>query len=167
MVLLMTSAYNSGVIFYIMVRMWRMKTYVLIGAGGFFGAIIRYSAGQIEPGAFFGQFPINTLLVNAAGAFLLALILTASLEVRNMDNSLRLGLTTGFLGALTTFSTLCKQIAGLFQTGNAGVAALYLIVTLALGYAAASAGFGLARAYGRTRKKTKGGLISDAERDMD
>jgi fluoride ion exporter CrcB/FEX len=52
----------------------------------------------------------NTLVVNLVGCFLLAAILTLALEVLEISSDLRLGVSTGFIGAFTTFSTLCKEI---------------------------------------------------------
>ncbi len=50
-------------------------------------------------------FPYATLAVNLVGSFLIAFILETSLRVANFPPNLRLALTTGFMGGLTTYSS--------------------------------------------------------------
>jgi fluoride ion exporter CrcB/FEX len=59
-----------------------------------------------------------TRFFNVLGAFALAFILTIAFEIWTFDSDIRLGVTTGFLGAFTTFSTLCKETVGLMQNGD-------------------------------------------------
>ncbi len=115
-----------------------MRTYAYIGCGGFLGAVLRHLIGQLAAQRGGHVFPVHTLLINISGAFLLAFLLTAILETRKIEENVRLGVTTGFLGAYTTFSTLCKESVTLLSVGH------YLP---ALSYMAASAVFGLAAAY--------------------
>lgn len=122
-----------------------MRKYIFIGCGSFLGAVLRYIVRGMELRSFLGRIPVNTLIVNLSGAFLLALLLTAAMEVWTVDSDLRLGLTTGFLGAYTTFSTLCKETAGLINGGNYGSAAAYLALSAALGLGFAYLGFLTAR----------------------
>jgi CrcB protein len=89
--------------------------------------------------------PLNTLLINIAGSFILALIITVFFEVWQFDSDIRLGLTTGLLGAFTTFSTFCKETVGLLNNGNYFSAISYMTVSIILGLGMTYFGIVLAR----------------------
>jgi CrcB protein len=93
-----------------------MRKYVFISIGSFLGAIFRYLIKLIPISGYHEHVPLNTLMINITGAFILALIMTVYLEVWHFDADVRLGITTGFLGAFTTFSALCKETVGLLQS---------------------------------------------------
>lgn len=125
-----------------------MRKYIYLSCGGFTGAILRYLIEQVKIPGDYENIPINTLLINISGAFLMAFILAVAFEVREMDEDIRLGVTTGFLGAYTTFSTLCKESVGLMQNGYYFSAVSYITVSIALGLSAAYLGTVLARRIG-------------------
>jgi CrcB protein len=77
--------------------------------------------------------------------FLLAFIITAALEILELDSDLRLGVTTGLLGAFTTFSTLCKETAVLINGGFLLSAVLYILIATVLALFAVYYGTALAR----------------------
>jgi CrcB protein len=83
--------------------------------------------------------------VNVAGSFLLGVLVTLVVEKWPGDRYLRPLGAVGFCGGFTTFSTLAVEIDQRIQHGHAGVAALYLAVTLVLGLAGALAGITVAR----------------------
>lgn len=122
-----------------------MRKYICIGCGGFIGAILRYLIKGIKISGYHENIPLNTLLINVSGAFIMALILTAALELWALNSDIRLGITTGFLGAFTTFSTLCKEIAGLLYQGDYFSAISYLTLSTVLGLGAAYLGIAAAR----------------------
>ena len=76
---------------------------------------------------------------------MLALFLTIAFEVMAVDPDIRLGVSTGFLGAFTTFSTLCKETVTLMVSGEYFSAILYITVSTILGFAAAYFGTVMAR----------------------
>lgn len=121
-----------------------MRKYVFIGLGGILGAILRYYIKNIHIYHYEGVLPLNTLIVNLTGSFLLALILTIALKVLEFDSDIRLGIGTGFLGAYTTFSTMCKETVSLINRGCYYSAAAYLIASAVLGLGFAY--FGIAAA---------------------
>lgn len=51
------------------------------------------------------SFPYGTLIVNLVGSFLIALIMEISIRSAGFSPNLRLALTTGFMGGLTTYSS--------------------------------------------------------------
>ncbi len=122
-----------------------MRKYVFIGCGGFTGAILRYLGEKAEIRHYFQDFPLNTLIINLSGAFLLALILTAAYEILKMDEDIRLGIATGFLGAFTTFSTLCKETIGLMRGGDYFLAIIYVTASAVLGLGAVCLGITASR----------------------
>jgi len=81
---------------------------ILIGMGGFVGAISRYwISGWIQSGAI--VFPLGTLGVNFLGAFLLSLVMYLS-EFRGYFNEeTRIFLSIGVLGSFTTMSTFSYE----------------------------------------------------------
>lgn len=133
-----------------------MRKYIFIGCGGFFGAICRYLVEQVHVYHYHENIPLDTLIINVSGSFLLALILTTALEVRTMDSDLRLGLATGLLGAYTTFSTLSKEVVTLMGSGAYFSAISYLTVSVALGLGAIYFGTVVARELGAKLWKKDG-----------
>nr|WP_242851510.1 CrcB family protein [Clostridium sp. DMHC 10] len=90
-----------------------MKKYLLIAGGGALGAILRFIIKNINFYNYKQAIPLNTLIINITGSFVLALISTIAIDNLELDNDIRLGITTGFIGAYTTFSTMCKETVGL------------------------------------------------------
>jgi len=132
-----------------------MRKYIYIGCGSFIGAVLRYLAKGIQVYNYQENVPINTLLINVLGAFIMAVILTISFEVWAFDSDIRLGVTTGFLGAFTTFSALCKETVGLMQNGDYFLAISYITASTMLGLGAAYFGIVIARKIGSKVFKKK------------
>lgn len=122
-----------------------MRKYVFIGIGGMLGAVLRYLLKGVNIYHYHGNVPLNTLLINVAGSFVLALVLTVAFEVWKFDTNVRLGIATGFLGAFTTFSTLCRETVGLLQQGEIFSAIIYIAISAIIGITAVFFGIVLAR----------------------
>lgn len=122
-----------------------MRKYVFIGLGGILGTFLRYYIRNIQIYHYHENIPINTLAINVLGSFILALILTVAFEIWEINANLRLGIATGFLGAFTTFSTLCKETVELMHAGDYFSAISYITVSTVLGLVAAYFGIILAR----------------------
>ncbi|HEY5949100.1 MAG TPA: CrcB family protein [Kofleriaceae bacterium] len=90
-------------------------------------------------------FPFATLVVNVIGSFLIALVLEASLRVASFPPNLRLALTVGFMGGLTTYSSFNYEATTLVTHGSSGRAAIYVGATLVACVIAGLAGLWLAR----------------------
>jgi CrcB protein len=136
-----------------------MKKYIYISILGAFGAIARYTlekapiiiSGISSPtSSYLQNFPINTLIINTLGCFALSFIIDFSFEKKHLSNAVRLGITTGFLGAFTTFSTLCKESTELFRLGEYGVGLSYIIVSVFLGLLSVFLANRLAKHIGKT-----------------
>jgi len=100
-----------------------IETLVYIAIFGALGALLRYGFSFLPP---LGGLPMGTLLVNLIGSFVLG-FLTALLVTQDISPPLKTGLTTGFLGAFTTFSTFTVESATLFQEHSSWLAGCYLI----------------------------------------
>jgi CrcB protein len=116
--------------------------YVWVGVAGALGAVTRYAIGlAIGP----ERFPWVTLAINVTGSFALTFLITFAAE-RYLSTSLVTAIAVGFLGAYTTFSTFSHETFVLAHTGRGGTAAIYVVVSVLGGLAAAWGGYELARA---------------------
>ena len=108
-----------------------MSLWLLVGLGGFVGAIFRYwVSGWIQSG--FVTFPVGTLGVNFLGSFLLALIMYASEYRGFFGEEARVFLTIGVLGSFTTMSTFSYESMKLLEQSEHMVFGLNLIGTVFL-----------------------------------
>jgi CrcB protein len=105
------------------------RVIVLVGAGGFAGAISRYAVAAALP----TTFPWGTLAVNVAGAFLLGLFAYGTAELRRVPETARLAVATGLLSSFTTYSTFAAETVALEPAlAAANVAANYAFGFLAV-----------------------------------
>jgi len=77
-------------------------------------------------------FPYGTFAVNIIGAYLIGLIMELGLRSTVIPDTLRLGLTVGFLGGLTTFSTFSYETFSLLEDGRFLVAFANIMGSVAL-----------------------------------
>ena len=84
------------------------QTILAIGLGGFLGAIARAYAVHFTNKHIPIEFPLGILLVNLIGSFIIG-ILFAYFSHYTVSVNLKAFLTTGFLGALTTYSTFAIE----------------------------------------------------------
>ena len=87
---------------------------LLVMVGGGLGAVSRYGIGLLSARLWGPHFPWGTFSVNLVGCFLIGLLFAFVDRARFLTPDLRLLLVTGYLGALTTFSTFA------LETINAG-----------------------------------------------
>jgi CrcB protein len=122
-----------------------MRKYLFIALGGILGAISRFLVKNVHFLSHQPSFPINTFIINITGSFVLALVLTTAYELWNFDEDIRLGIATGFLGAYTTFSTMCKETAVLMSKGMYSLGIFYIILSTFVGLFSAYLGVITAR----------------------
>ena len=77
-------------------------------------------------------FPYGTFAVNVIGAYLIGLIMEFGLRSTALPVTLRLGLTVGFLGGLTTFSTFSYETFTLLEDGRFMVAFVNVLASVAV-----------------------------------
>jgi CrcB protein len=116
---------------------------VFIGAG--IGGALRHGV-NVGAAKLFGLgFPYGTLIVNVTGSFLMGLLAGFFAYRAGIPQHLRLFLTTGILGGFTTFSTFSLDAALLIERHSWGMAAGYMIGSVAAGLSALFFGLALFR----------------------
>ena len=117
------------------------QTILAIGLGGFLGAIARAYAVHFTNKHIPIEFPLGILLVNLIGSFIIG-ILFAYFSHYTISINIKAFLTTGFLGALTTYSTFAIETYLLFGT-SIYLAILNISLNLIGTIVAAGSGFKL------------------------
>lgn len=103
---------------------------LLIGGFGALGCVVRYYISGWVYDLLGRDFPYGTFVVNITGAFLIGLIMEFGMRSTLLPVSLRAGLTIGFLGGLTTFSTFSYETFRLLEEGNFFVAAINVLASV-------------------------------------
>lgn len=109
-----------------------MVNCLVVGIGGFIGAVIRYLISLI-PIKNPESFPINTFVINIIGAFAIGCIAFAVSKNENIDPKWLLFLKVGICGGFTTFSTFSLETAELIKGGSVVTAILYVIASIVIG----------------------------------
>ena len=78
------------------------------------------------------SFPYGTFAVNIIGAYMIGLIMELGMRSTAIPDTLRLGLTVGFLGGLTTFSTFSYETFALLEEGQFLVAFANILASVAV-----------------------------------
>ena len=123
-----------------------MLKVVLVGTGGFLGAVLRYVVGGwVHEVLNNASFPYGTLVVNVAGCVLIG-FLSGLAESRSVFGpEARLFLFIGVLGGFTTFSSFAYETFSLARDAENLAAAMNVFAQLALGLAGVWCGNALAR----------------------
>lgn len=122
-----------------------MERFLWICFAGALGTGTRYLIGLWAGQRLGSTFPYGTLIVNLLGCFLISFIMYLGLNLANVSTTLRMALTTGFLGGLTTYSSFNYETSKLLQDGAVGVALVNLGLTLFGCFASGMLGLFLAR----------------------
>jgi CrcB protein len=122
-----------------------MWTYIAIAIGGTIGCWARYAMTNLVQAIYGKDFPYATMSINLLGAFLMGFLFIETLERLTLSPELRTGILTGGLGGFTTFSTFEMETLLLVEQGSFGKAALYVILSVGLGFIGAFGGAYLAR----------------------
>lgn len=110
-----------------------MRLYLSVAFGGFLGAIARASSSQFLPGEG-TPFPIGTFIINLIGCFFLSYLIHLPSFQKRWPLYIRTGITTGFIGSFTTFSTLSVESLQLLQHNQWEVMASYLLLSVLGGF---------------------------------
>jgi CrcB protein len=107
---------------------------IAISVGASVGALARYGLGLwLNP---VGPVPLGTLAANLIGGYLIGICVAVFQALPDLDPVWRLALVTGFLGALTTFSSFSAEVVALLGQQRyvlaLGTAALHLVGSLCL-----------------------------------
>jgi fluoride exporter len=125
-----------------------MLKLVIIGLGGFAGAVGRYALTGLAHRLWSTTFPIGTLVVNVAGCFLLGAVMYLVQSHGALSPNTRLFITIGILGAFTTFSTFGYETLALIDDREFLYALWNVVGNLMLGLAAVWLGRLAVRVFG-------------------
>ena len=114
--------------------MYPLLPVVAISIGASVGALARWGlALWLNPLA---SMPLGTLAANLVGGYLIGICMAVFQALPQLDPAWRLALVTGFLGALTTFSSFSAEVVGMLQQQRyllaLGTAAAHLLGSLLL-----------------------------------
>lgn len=116
-----------------------MKEILLVGSGGFVGAVARFLVSRVFAGS---AFPLATLTVNVVGSICIGFI-AERFSTHPLQKEVTLFCTVGFLGAFTTFSAFSYETIALIRDQQLGFALTHVVGSLVLCLGGTVAGFWL------------------------
>lgn len=117
----------------------------MVCLGGAFGALLRYCSNNLAL-KFFSNAIFSTFFLNITGSFLMGYIYFSSInKFPNMPDVLKIFLTVGFLGALTTFSTFSIELFNLLKEEKILYFFVYLLLSVIIGVLAVYLGYLLSK----------------------
>lgn len=108
--------------------MW--VSFVAIGFGAALGALLRWWLGMFF-NSVFPPIPLGTLAANIIGCFLIGIVMEVTRHHLFLPEPMRLGIITGFLGGLTTFSTFSAETVTLISHQEYFLSASIILAHLA------------------------------------
>lgn len=118
-------------------------TLIQVALGGAIGATCRYLTGVAAVRVMGHGFPWGTLVVNIAGSFLMGVLVVVL--AKKGGTHMAPFLTVGVLGGFTTFSSFSLDVLTIFERGQVGLAALYVVASVLLSLAAIAAALWITR----------------------
>lgn len=125
--------------------MWEI---IVVGVGGFVGAIARYLLSTLIHRNLDSSFPWGTFTVNVIGCFLIGCLMYLIENRLVVSDQMRLFLGIGVLGAFTTFATFSQELIGLMRSGQNWLALATVLFSIGLGVMAVWFGYMLLRRVG-------------------
>jgi CrcB protein len=122
--------------------------YLIVFLGAGIGGALRHGVNVGAVRLFGYGFPFGTLIVNIAGSFMMGLLAGYFVFRPGIGQHLRLFLTTGVLGGFTTFSAFSLDTALLIERHNYGLAAGYMVGSVAASVSALFFGLAVFRSAG-------------------
>ena len=122
--------------------------YLIVFLGAGIGGALRHGVNVGATKLFGLGFPFGTLIVNVVGSFIMGLLAGYFAFRSGIPQHMRLFLTTGILGGFTTFSTFSLDAAILIERNSFGLAAGYIVGSVAAGLAALFFGLAVFRSAG-------------------
>lgn len=122
-----------------------MERVLLVFVAGGLGSVLRYLVVTWTQRVFGESFPWGVLGVNVVGSFVIALVSVLALTKAELTPTIRVTLTAGFLGGLTTYSSFNQDTLAMLDRKLYGTAAVYVLATLVVCLIAGMLGTGLGR----------------------
>lgn len=121
-----------------------MKSILLVALGGAIGSVARFKlSGLVLHHTSNWRFPAGTFAVNVIGCFVAGLLAGMAVKQDVFTPDARIFLFTGLLGGFTTFSAFGLETLLLLKRGEAGVAIVNIVASIAVGLAVAWLGYGM------------------------
>jgi len=102
---------------------------LLVGLGGALGSMLRFFTSVLAAHWLGAEFPYGTLIVNVTGSFVIGLVQQVGADTLLIPDNIRLFLTTGMMGGLTTYSAFSYETVRLMESSAWHEAWLNVIVT--------------------------------------
>jgi len=102
-----------------------INAFVAVGLGAAIGAWVRWGLGMLLNTSII---PLGTLLANLLGGYLMGVVLAIVMYLPQLSAEMRLFITTGFLGGLTTFSTFSAEAFHLLHREQYGYALAHVLL---------------------------------------
>lgn len=118
---------------------------LIVFLDGGLGAATRHGINLATARVLGTAFSYGTLLINITGSFIMGLVAAYFAFKGGASQHWRLFFTTGILGGYTTFSAFSLDAALLYERGQIGMAALYVIASVAISIVGLFAGLALVR----------------------
>ena len=109
-----------------------MLIYIFVGTGAAIGGMLRYWLSDAVQNKFSPTLPYGTLVVNILGSFIIGIVMYYLNSAELVKAEMRMFLTAGICGGLTTFSTFSFETFNLFLDGEFLFAGLNIILNLFL-----------------------------------
>ena len=122
-----------------------MPLVLAVGLGGGIGAISRYSVDRLIEHRVDSVFPWATFVINLSGCFAVGFIIAAVVDRHRAPQWLKVGLTIGFCGGYTTFSTFAQESLDLIEARDFAVVFASIAASVLLGILAVLAGIKVGR----------------------
>ncbi len=122
-----------------------MERFLLICLGGAIGTGLRYLTSIFAARWFGAEFPYGTLIVNLSGAFVIGLVQQIGTQSLLIPDNVRLFLTTGMMGGLTTYSTFSYETVRLMEVNAWHQAWINIVVTTTICLSLCFLGIGVGR----------------------
>lgn len=106
------------------------QTILAIGSGGFIGAVLRSYINGFISHRVPHELPFGTLGVNLIGSFIMGALVAYFMYTTLLTPHMKSFLTTGILGALTTYSTFAIESFLLLEGGSIGLALMNMSLNL-------------------------------------
>lgn len=110
-----------------------MHNVIAVFLGGGIGAVLRYLTGVFAVRYLSVNLPVATFAVNIIGCFILGLLFAFFIDKPEINTPLKLALTAGFCGGLTTFSTFSLELFEMLKNALYMQVFVYLILSLIIG----------------------------------